>query len=93
MVIPLPLSVPVAGEGGLYVAQAQGFFARQGLNVKIDSITGAERAIADLQTGRAQSVAGNYVSFIRDAQLEVPDGWRGGQGACQDRAEHRQRHR
>jgi NitT/TauT family transport system substrate-binding protein len=57
-------SVPVAEEGGLYVAQARGFFARQGLTVKINSITGAERAIPDLQTGRAQLVAGNYVSFI-----------------------------
>jgi NitT/TauT family transport system substrate-binding protein len=57
-------SVPVAEEGGLYVAQARGFFAQQGLTVKIDSITGAERAIPDLQTGRAQLVAGNYVSFI-----------------------------
>jgi NitT/TauT family transport system substrate-binding protein len=57
-------SVPVAEEGGLYVAQAQGFFARQGLNIKIDTITGAETAIPDLQTGRAQLVAGNYVSFI-----------------------------
>ena len=57
-------SVPVAEEGGLYVAQAQGFFAQQGLNVKIDTITGAETAIPDLQTGRAQLVAGNYVSFI-----------------------------
>ena len=57
-------SVPVAEEGGLYVAQAQGFFAQQGLTVKIVPITGAERAIPDLQTGRAQLVAGNYVSFI-----------------------------
>lgn len=57
-------SVPVAEEGGLYVAQAQGFFARQGLTVKIVPVTGAERAIPDLQTGRAQLVAGNYVSFI-----------------------------
>jgi NitT/TauT family transport system substrate-binding protein len=57
-------SVPAAEEGGLYVAQAQGFFARQGLTVKIKSITGGEAAIPDLQTGRAQLVAGNYVSFI-----------------------------
>jgi NitT/TauT family transport system substrate-binding protein len=57
-------SVPVAEEGGLYVAQAEGFFAQQGLTVKINSITGAEAAIPDLQTGRAQLVAGNYVSFI-----------------------------
>jgi NitT/TauT family transport system substrate-binding protein len=57
-------SVPVAEEGGLYVAAAEGFFAQQGLTVKIKSITGAEAAIPDLQTGRAQLVAGNYVSFI-----------------------------
>jgi NitT/TauT family transport system substrate-binding protein len=57
-------SVPVAEEAGLYVAQQQGFFARAGLNVKIDSITGGEAAVPDLQSGRAQLVAGNYVSFI-----------------------------
>ena len=57
-------SVPAAEEGGLYVAQAQGFFAQQGLTVKINSITGGEAGIPDLQQGRAQLVAGNYVSFI-----------------------------
>jgi NitT/TauT family transport system substrate-binding protein len=57
-------SVPVAEEAGLYVAQAEGFFAQQGLTVKIASTTGAELAIPDLQSGRAQLVAGNYVSFI-----------------------------
>lgn len=57
-------SVPAAEEGGLYVAQAQKFFAQQGLTVKIDTITGGEAAIPDLQSGRAQLVAGNYVSFI-----------------------------
>lgn len=57
-------SVPAAEEGGLYVAQAHGFFKQQGLNVKINSITGGEAGIPDLQTGRSQLVAGNYVSFI-----------------------------
>jgi NitT/TauT family transport system substrate-binding protein len=57
-------SVPVADEAGLYVAQQQGFFAQQGLTVKIKSITGAETAIPDLQSGQADLVAGNYVSFI-----------------------------
>jgi NitT/TauT family transport system substrate-binding protein len=57
-------SVPAAEEGGLYVAQARGFFAQQGLTVKINSITGGEAGIPDLQNGRAQLVAGNYVSFI-----------------------------
>jgi NitT/TauT family transport system substrate-binding protein len=57
-------SVPAAEEGGLYVAQEQGFFKQQGLTVKIKSITGGEAGIPDLQQGRAQLVAGNYVSFI-----------------------------
>src|SRR5579863_6893292 len=57
-------SVPAAEEGGLYVAAAQGFFTRQGLNVKITPITGGEAGIPDLQSGKADLVAGNYVSFI-----------------------------
>jgi NitT/TauT family transport system substrate-binding protein len=57
-------SVPSAEEAGLYVAQAQGFFAQQDLTVKIDSVTGGEAAIPALQTGRAQLAEGNYVSFI-----------------------------
>ena len=61
-------AVPSAEDGGLFVAQAQGFFAQSGLTVKINSITGAESGIPDLQSGRAQLVAGNYVPFIM-AQL------------------------
>ena len=57
-------SVPAAEEGGLYVAAAQGFFAQQGLTVKINPVTGGETGIPDLQAGRADLVAGNYVSFI-----------------------------
>jgi hypothetical protein len=47
-------SVPAAEEAGLYVAQAQ-----------IKRISGGEAGIPGLQTGRAQPVAGNYVSFIQ----------------------------
>src|SRR5579859_2953657 len=57
-------SVPAAEEGGLYVAAAQGFFAQQGLTVKIKPITGGEAGIPDLQSGHADLVGGNYVSFI-----------------------------
>jgi NitT/TauT family transport system substrate-binding protein len=57
-------SVPAAEEGGLYVAAYEGFFAQQGLAVKIKPITGGEAGIPDLQSGRADLVAGNYVSFI-----------------------------
>jgi hypothetical protein len=47
-------SVPAVKEDRLYVAQAQ-----------IKSIAGGEAGITDLQKGRAQLVAGNYVSFIQ----------------------------
>jgi len=57
-------SVPTESEAGLYVAQYEGFFRQQGLNVTIRPVTGGETAIPDLQSGRAQLVAGNYVSFI-----------------------------
>jgi len=57
-------SVPASEEGGLYVAAYEGFFAQQGLAVKITPITGGESGIPDLQSGRADLVAGNYVSFI-----------------------------
>lgn len=57
-------SVPAAEEGGLYVAQAKGYFRQQGLNVTIRSVTGGETGIPDLQSGKAQLVGGNYVSFV-----------------------------
>jgi NitT/TauT family transport system substrate-binding protein len=57
-------SVPAAEEGGLYVAAAQGYFAQQGLHVTIRTITGGEAGIPDLQSGKAELVDGNYVSFI-----------------------------
>ena len=56
--------MPTAEEGGFYVAQARGFFAQQGLTVTVNSITGGEAGIPDLQSGKAQLVAGNYVAFI-----------------------------
>lgn len=62
-------SVPAAEEGGLYVAAADGFFQQQGLTVKINSITGGEEGIPDLQSGKTQFVGGNYVSFVL-AQIE-----------------------
>jgi NitT/TauT family transport system substrate-binding protein len=57
-------SVPAAEEGGLYVAAARGYFAQQGLRVTIRTITGGEAGIPDLQSGKADLVDGNYVSFI-----------------------------
>ncbi len=62
-------AVPTADAAGLYIAQDNGYFARQGLTVKIVPIGGGEYGMGDLQTGTAQLLEGNYVSFIL-AQIE-----------------------
>ena len=67
-------SVPASEEGGLYVAAYEEFFAQQGIAVKIKPITGGEAGIPDLQSGRADLVAGNYVSFILAQMAGTFDG-------------------
>ena len=57
-------TVPTADAAGLYIAEDAGYFAKQGLNVKIVPINGGEYGMGDLQTGKAQLIEGNYVSFI-----------------------------
>lgn len=57
-------AVPTADEAGLYIAQDNNYFKQQGLTVKISSIPGGEFGMGDLQTGKAQLIVGNYVSFI-----------------------------
>ena len=57
-------AVPTADEAGLYIADDKGYFKQQGLTVKIVPILGGEFGMGDLQTGKAQLIAGNYVSFI-----------------------------
>lgn len=56
--------VPTADAAGIYIAEDNGYFAQQGLNVKLVPINGGEYGMGDLQTGKAQLVEGNYVSFI-----------------------------
>jgi len=57
-------AVPTADAAGLYIAQDNGYFAKQGLTVKIVPIHGGEYGMGDLQKGKAQLIEGNYVSFI-----------------------------
>jgi NitT/TauT family transport system substrate-binding protein len=56
--------VPTGDTAGIYVAQDDGYFARQGLTVKIVPVNGAQYGMGNLQTGNAQLIEGNYVSFI-----------------------------
>ncbi|MBO0819411.1 MAG: ABC transporter substrate-binding protein [Nocardiopsaceae bacterium] len=58
-------AVPTADEAGLYVAADQGLFRQQGLNVTIVPTVGGGATLPALNSGQAQLVAGNYVSFVR----------------------------
>jgi len=62
-------AVPTADEAGLYIAKDLGYFQRAGLTVNITPTGGGEIALVDLQAGRTNLVAGNYVSFVQ-AQLD-----------------------
>jgi NitT/TauT family transport system substrate-binding protein len=57
-------AVPTADAAGLYIAEDNGYFTQQGLKVTIAPINGGEYGIGDLQTGKADLIEGNYVSFI-----------------------------
>ena len=59
-------AVPVADEAGLYIAQDEGLFAKQGLNVKIDSIISSADATKGQNDGTYDITAGNSVSYIQD---------------------------
>ena len=57
-------AVPTADAAGLYIAEDSGYFTQQGLKVTILPINGGEYGMGDLQSGKAQLIEGNYVSFI-----------------------------
>jgi NitT/TauT family transport system substrate-binding protein len=59
-------AVPVADEAGLYIAQDQGLFRDQGLDVKIDSIISSAVATQGQNDGTYDITAGNSVSYIQD---------------------------
>jgi NitT/TauT family transport system substrate-binding protein len=58
-------AVPTSDEAGLYVAYDEGLFREQGLNVNIVPTNGGDLTLGDLKSGKAQIVAGNYVSFVQ----------------------------
>jgi len=59
-------AVPVADEAGLYIAEDQGLFKAEGLNVKIDSIVSSADATKGQNDGTYDITAGNSVSYIQD---------------------------
>lgn len=57
-------AIQAVTAAGLYVAQQQSFFAREGLRVTILPTTGSGPVMADLLNGRIDINFGNYVPFI-----------------------------
>jgi NitT/TauT family transport system substrate-binding protein len=57
-------AVPTADAAGLYIAYDDGYFKQQGINLTIATINGGEYGMGDLQTGKADLVEGNFVSFV-----------------------------
>jgi NitT/TauT family transport system substrate-binding protein len=57
-------ALPAADVAGLYIAQDQGLFAKQGLHVTIEQIPSSQAVIADQLEGRVDISAGSYIAYI-----------------------------
>ena len=57
-------ALPAADLAGLYVAQDDGLFAQQGLQVKIRKIASSAAVISGLEKGQVDITAGSYVAYI-----------------------------
>ncbi len=59
-------ALPVVDTAGLYLAQQEGYFKQEGLNVTISPIAASSDAIPEMEHGQVDIVAGaNYVSFFQ----------------------------
>jgi NitT/TauT family transport system substrate-binding protein len=68
----------LAGDGAapLWIAQQDGYFKQQGLNVKIVQAQGASSEFPDLQAHTAQFVEGNYVTMLQAMSKDPAAGLR-----------------
>lgn len=57
-------TVPTASSAGLYIAQQQGFFRQEGLNVKIVNVGSGAGVTAGLLNGSIDVLNGAYAGFI-----------------------------
>lgn len=57
-------AIPTADLLGLYIAQDDGFFARQGLHVSIKKIASSQSVIAAQLAGQVDIGAGSYIPYI-----------------------------
>lgn len=64
------------GAAPLWIAQQDGYFKQQGLNVKIVYAQGASSEFTDLQAHTAQFVEGNYVTMLQAMSKDPAAGLR-----------------
>ena len=57
-------AIPAADLAGLYIALADGLFARQGLHVTIRQIPSSQAVIADQLKGQVDISAGSFIPYI-----------------------------
>ena len=57
-------AIPSADLAGLYIAQDEGLFARQGLHVTITTIASTKAVIASQLNGHVDIGAGSYVGYV-----------------------------
>jgi NitT/TauT family transport system substrate-binding protein len=57
-------AIPTVDLAGLYVAQSEGLFARQGLQVTIEKIASSKAIISAQLAGKVDISAGSYVGYI-----------------------------
>jgi NitT/TauT family transport system substrate-binding protein len=68
---------PSVDSAGLYIAQQQGLFKAQGLDVTIVPIfTSTQQTVTDIESGKADMSSGDYVTYMDDelrsnARLEI----------------------
>jgi len=65
--------VPAVDSVGVYIAVQRGFFAAEGLHVKIVPATSSSTVIVGQLTGRYDVTNGNYVSYILAAAQQHAD--------------------
>jgi NitT/TauT family transport system substrate-binding protein len=69
---------PAIDSGGLYIAQVDGLFAKEGLTVTIvPDYTSSQDTVDQIESGKAQISSGDYVTYMNDlvgqsdANLEI----------------------
>jgi NitT/TauT family transport system substrate-binding protein len=60
-------------SAGLFIAQQEGFFARQGLNVKLHLVNSSQPMVDDVIDGKADVVSTDYVTDIENETSGDPD--------------------